>query len=123
MIRGRSVDEAQAILRYTPKRASQTVGKVLGSAVANATEKGAKERELLVETVLVGPGPTLKRTRAGSRGRFDPQLHRTCHITVVVSDQQKQADSSQTKPKSDKLEVPDKSKSPQTKSTKKEEAK
>ncbi len=79
---------------------------MLGSAVANATEKGAKVRELVIESVLVGPGPTQKRFRPGSRGRSDKQLHRTCHITVVVSDEV-------TQPKVDKVESP-KSVKPQT---------
>jgi large subunit ribosomal protein L22 len=61
LIRGRRAIDAQVILANTDKRASGPVGKVLNSAIANAeNNQGAKLASLIVESVLIGPGPTLK---------------------------------------------------------------
>ena len=88
-IRGKNVDEAAAILTYTPKAASPVVLKVLNSAIANAVNNQELDRkELYVAEVYANPGPTLKRYVARSRGSASPMLKRTSHITVVL-DQKK----------------------------------
>ena len=84
LIRGKNVDEAAAILTYTPKAASPVVLKVLNSAIANAVNN----QELDVAEVYANPGPTLKRYVARSRGSASPMLKRTSHISVVL-DQKK----------------------------------
>ena len=85
LIRGRSALEAQQILAFTPKRASETVGNVLNSAVANATNNhNAKKGELVVDAVLVGPAPTIKRFRPRAKGAASSIRKRSSHITVVV---------------------------------------
>jgi large subunit ribosomal protein L22 len=87
LIRGKNAGEALHLLAYTNKRAATPVGKVLASAVANATNNhGARERDLFVEEVQVGSGPTLKRIRPRAKGSASPIRHRMSHITVVVSD-------------------------------------
>ena len=87
LIRGRRVADAQAILANTDKRATGPVGKVLTSAVANAENNfNAKASELVVESVLIGPGPSLKRNRPRAKGSAAPILKRSSHIIVVVSD-------------------------------------
>jgi large subunit ribosomal protein L22 len=87
LLRGRSVAEAQAILANTNKRAVGPVGKVLASAAANAENNfNAKPADLVVESVFVGPGPSLKRSRARGKGSAAPILKRTSHLTVVVTD-------------------------------------
>jgi len=85
LIRGKSVDDASAILRFTPRAAAEVVEKVLDSAVANA-EKNLKIRRdtLFVSTTFVDEGPTLKRIRPQARGRAHRIDKRTSHITVVV---------------------------------------
>ena len=89
MIRGKNVDEAAAILTYTPKAASPVVLKVLNSAIANAVNNQELDRkELYVAEVYANPGPTLKRYVARSRGSASPMLKRTSHISVVL-DQKK----------------------------------
>ena len=89
LIRGKSVDEAAAILMYTPKAASPVVLKVLNSAIANAVNNLEMNRQdLYVAEVYANPGPTLKRYVARSRGSASPMLKRTCHISVVL-DQKK----------------------------------
>ena len=85
LIRGKSVDEAAAILQYTPKAASPEVLKVLNSAIANAVNNQEMNREnLYVAEVYANPGPTLKRYVARSRGSASPMLKRTSHISVVL---------------------------------------
>ena len=89
LIRGKNVDEALAILMYTPKAASPVVLKVLNSAIANAVNNQELDRkELYVAEVYANPGPTLKRYVARSRGSASPMLKRTSHISVVL-DQKK----------------------------------
>ena len=89
LIRGKSVEDAEAILMYTPKAASPVVLKVLNSAIANAVNNLEMNRQdLYVAEVYANPGPTLKRYVARSRGSASPMLKRTCHISVVL-DQKK----------------------------------
>jgi len=85
LIRGKSVEEASATLRFTPRAAAEIVEKVLDSAVANA-EKNLKIRrdDLFVSTTFVDEGPTLKRIRPRAQGRAFRINKRTSHITVVV---------------------------------------
>lgn len=90
LIRGKSASDAVVVLNNTQKRAVDPVGKVLSSAIANAENNfNLKSRHLMVESVLVGPGPTLKRFRPRARGRADKIRKRSSHITVVLSDQSK----------------------------------
>ena len=85
LIRGKSVDEAVAILTYTPKAAAPVVLKVLNSAIANAVNNQELDRQnLYVAEVYANPGPTLKRYIARSRGSASPILKRTSHISVVL---------------------------------------
>ncbi|HIQ62435.1 MAG TPA: 50S ribosomal protein L22 [Candidatus Avichristensenella intestinipullorum] len=85
LIRGKQVDQALAILMYTPKAAAPVVEKLLNSAIANAENNLQLSRdELYVAEVFANPGPTLKRYVARSRGSASPMLRRTSHITVVL---------------------------------------
>jgi large subunit ribosomal protein L22 len=85
MVRGAPVDDALATLRFAPQAASETVYKVLESAVANATTTEGLERNSLVVTVAqVDEGPTLKRFRPRAQGRASRILKRSSHITLVV---------------------------------------
>ncbi len=87
LIRGKSVDEALAILRYTPKRASEVVTKVVKSATANAENNLQMSKdELFVTACYVDQGPTYKRYKPRAMGRADLLRRRTSHITVVVGD-------------------------------------
>jgi len=73
LIRGKNVDEALAILTYTPKAASPVVYKLLNSAIANAVNNQELDRkDLYVAEVFANPGPTLKRYVARSRGSASP---------------------------------------------------
>jgi len=89
LIRGKQVDEALAILRFTPKKAAAIVEKVLKSAVANAEHNYDMDRDsLYISEIYVDQGPTLKRYKARAMGRADLIRKRTSHITVVVSERE-----------------------------------
>ena len=84
-IRGKGVDEATAILMMTPKAASEPVGKVLKSAVANAeNNQGLSRDTLFVAEVYADQGPTLKRFRPRAQGRATRIRKRTSHITIIL---------------------------------------
>ena len=85
LIRGKQVDDALAILMYTPKSAAPVVEKLLNSAIANAENNLEMSREnLYVAEVYANQGPTLKRYWARSHGRADLIKKRTSHITIVL---------------------------------------
>lgn len=87
LIRGKSVNEAFAILKYTPREAARVIEKVLKSAVANAEHNNELDRaNLIVSEAFVGQGPTLKRFRPHAQGRAFRINKRTSHITVVVKE-------------------------------------
>ena len=86
LIRGLPTVEAQAILRFAPQAASEPVGKVLDSAIANAANNHSLDpNDLFVSEVYVDEGPTMKRFRPRARGSANRIRKRTSHITVVVA--------------------------------------
>ncbi len=86
-VRGKKVDQAINILKFSNKRAAGVLKKVLESAIANAeNNRGADVDELRVKTILVDEGPTMKRTRPRAKGSADRILKRTSHITIRVGD-------------------------------------
>ncbi|HHW24039.1 MAG TPA: 50S ribosomal protein L22 [Bacillota bacterium] len=89
LIRKKDVGEAMAILKNTPKRASEYLIKLLGSAVANAENNfGMDTSKLYVAECYVTPGPTLKRYRPRARGSAARILKRTSHVTLVVAEKE-----------------------------------
>ncbi|HWR55522.1 MAG: 50S ribosomal protein L22 [Bacillota bacterium] len=87
LIRGKQIGEAFAILKYTPKVASEVVEKVLKSAVANAEHNYNMDVDkLYVAEAYVDQGPTLKRIHPRSRGQAFSILKRSSHVTVVVKE-------------------------------------
>ena len=85
LVRGKPVKDALAILKYTPKRASYWLEKVISSAAANAENNMEMDRDsLVVSEIYVDQGPTLKRFHPRQRGQAFPILKKTSHITVVV---------------------------------------
>ena len=88
LIRGKDVVEADKILNNLNKEAARLIRKVLTSAVANAeNNNGLDKTKLYVKEAYVNEGQTMKRMKFGSRGRIDPIMKRTSHITIVVSDE------------------------------------
>ena len=86
MVRGLPVDDALALLQFAPQAASETVYKVLESAVANAeTTEDLDRGTLVVSKATVDEGPTMKRWRPRAQGRATRINKRTSHITLVVA--------------------------------------
>jgi len=89
LIKGKDVDEAQTILRLTPRRSSEIVVKVLKSAVANAENNlGLDASDLYVSRAYADEGVTLKRIRPRARGMADRIRRRTSHINIVVAEKE-----------------------------------
>jgi len=85
MIRGRPVGEALSILRAQTRKAATMLTKVLGSAIANASENDKADADRLVVTsVAIDGGATQKRFMPRSMGRANRIIKRTSHVTVVV---------------------------------------
>lgn len=94
LIRGRGVDEAYSILKFSKKAATTPIEKTLRSAVSNAQQKADAEGafldpdQLVVREAYVNEGATLKRWRARAMGRASPIMKRTSHITIVVDEKE-----------------------------------
>ena len=89
LIRGEDTDTAMAILKNTPKAASEHLIKLLKSAVANAEHNfNMDAKNLYVSECFVCPGPTLKRMMPRAKGRGDRILKRTSHMTIVVKEKE-----------------------------------
>ena len=85
LIRGKNVDEALAIVKFTPKASSATIEKLLKSAIANAENNhGMKHENLYVAEIYANQGPTLKRIRPAAKGSAVRIRKRTSHITIVL---------------------------------------
>ena len=86
-IRGRSVEEAAAVLRFMPQHAAKDVARVLKSATANAENNlNLAADELVVIDARADEGPTIKRWRPRAQGRAFPIHKPMTHITVTVGD-------------------------------------
>ncbi len=89
MVRGKKVEEALSMLKFTPSPTAQVVAKVIKSAAANAENVSQTPTSgLKIVRIFADKAPTLKRFRARSRGRASPILKRSSHITVVVAEQE-----------------------------------
>jgi len=87
LIRGKSVQDARAILMLTPRGAAPIVHKVLASAIANAENNNDMVADdLVVSAAYVNEGPTLKRFKPRAMGRATRIRKRTSHITVAVDE-------------------------------------
>ena len=91
LIRGKSAEEALALMKFAPQAASDPVNKLIASAVANARVKAEAanvrfdEGDLIISAAYVDEGATMKRFMPRAQGRSAQILKRTSHITVVVS--------------------------------------
>ena len=89
LVRGKNIKEAQAILKFTPRKGAEIFLKVLNSAVANAENNFHLDVETLyVKEIYANQGPTMKRWNAGSMGRANPVLKRSSHVGVVVAEKE-----------------------------------
>ena len=88
LIRGKKVDEALAIVKFTPKASSEILEKLLKSAIANAENNhGMNRGNLIVSEIYANQGPTLKRIRPAAKGSAVRIRKRTSHITIVLKEE------------------------------------
>lgn len=86
LVRGKSVNEALNICRFSTKKAAKMVGKLIASAVANAENNHSLDvSDFRVKTIFADEGPTMKRIMPRAKGRADHIRKRTSHITVVIA--------------------------------------
>ena len=89
LIRGKDVDEALAIVKFTPKASSEVLEKLLKSAIANAENNhDMKHENLYVAEIYANQGPTLKRIRPAAKGSAVRIRKRTSHITIVLKEKE-----------------------------------
>ncbi len=89
VVRGKKVVDAMAVLRFMPSPSARTVAKVVQSAAANAENNyEMTPDDLVITEIFVDGSRTMKRFRAGPRGRVKPILKRSSHITVVVKEEE-----------------------------------
>ena len=89
LIRGKDVETAMAILKYTPKSACEYLEKLLKSAVANAENNfGMNKENLIVSECFVCPGPIMKRIMPRAQGRAFRINKRTSNVTLVVAEKE-----------------------------------
>ena len=87
LVRGEDVDRALRMLSFTRKRSAPLIGKLIQSAVSNATESDSNVDvdSLFVKTIFVDGGPTLRRFRPRAHGRATKVIKRTSHVTVELA--------------------------------------
>lgn len=85
-IQGRSVEEALKFLKFSPRKSSRIIYKVLMSAVDNAHQKGVDVDLLYVSKAVADRGPVLKRIQPRAMGRAYLIIKPTCHITVELKE-------------------------------------
>jgi large subunit ribosomal protein L22 len=89
LIRGKNVADAEAILKFTDRRTSKPILKLLQSAKANAVNNHDMfEDTLFVSKIMVNEGPRIKRYLPRARGRADMLMKRTCHIEVTLDERE-----------------------------------
>lgn len=87
LIRNKKIDEAYAVLRYTPRKAAELLEQLLKSAEANAVNNNGLDRNnLFVAEIYATEGPTLKRIRPRAHGRAFRINKRTSHLTLVLKE-------------------------------------
>ncbi|BDV44261.1 50S ribosomal protein L22 [Geotalea uraniireducens] len=87
MVRGKNIQDALTILRFSPQPSAKLVSKLLKSAVANAEQKGTSDVDrLFVKSIAVDGGPVLKRFTPRAMGRASKIRKPTSHIMVVLAD-------------------------------------
>ena len=89
-IRGKSVQEAMDFLVFNKQKGSAIIKKLLESAIANAENNNNSDIDLLsVKSIIVNQGMRLKRMKPRARGRADRIIKPTCHIEIILSEENK----------------------------------
>ncbi len=88
-VRGMGAEQAITVLEYMPQKGSELVGKTVASALANAVNNfDLNQGALYIKQIFADEGPSMKRMKAGARGRYKPRVKRTAHLTVILDEQE-----------------------------------
>ena len=87
-VRGLEVEAALVTLKFMPQKGSDLVMKAITSAQANARNNAELDGELVVSQIWACEGPSLKRFKAGARGRYKPRIKRQSHLWVILSERE-----------------------------------
>jgi large subunit ribosomal protein L22 len=86
-VRGMEANQAMTVLKFMPQKGAQIVSKTLASALANAVNNfDLNDDDMFIEQIFADEGPSLKRMKAGARGRYKPRVRRTSHLTVILAE-------------------------------------
>ncbi|NDJ76991.1 MAG: 50S ribosomal protein L22 [Chloroflexi bacterium] len=86
-VRGMDADQALIVLKYMPHKGARFLYKLIESAIHNAEMNYEMNRtDLYITQVHADEGPSMKRVKAGARGRYKPRTKRTAHLTVVLAE-------------------------------------
>ena len=89
LVRGKKVDQALIILKFLPTPSAKDLAKAIQSAAANAENNfEMTPSDLKIAKIFIDGGRTMKRFRAGPRGRVKPFVRRSSHITVIVKEEE-----------------------------------
>jgi large subunit ribosomal protein L22 len=85
-VRGMGAQQAMTVLNFMPQKGAELVSKTLRSALANAENNfDLIPDTMVISTIYADEGPSLKRMKAGARGRYKPRVRRTSHLTIILS--------------------------------------
>jgi len=91
-VRGMDADQALTVLRFMPQKGARFLFKLIESAVANAEENFELNRQdLAIAYLVANEGPSMKRVKAGARGRYKPRVRRSTHLTVVLTEREEES--------------------------------
>jgi large subunit ribosomal protein L22 len=88
-VRGMDADQALVVLQFMPQKGADLLYKLVESAVANAEMNFELNRQdLFIRSLMADEGPSMKRVKAGARGRYKPRTKRSSHLTLVLSERE-----------------------------------
>jgi large subunit ribosomal protein L22 len=90
-VRGMDADQALVVLQFMPHKGAGLLRKLIESAIANAEMNfEMNRRDLYVTELYANEGPSMKRVKAGARGRYKPRVKRSTHLTVVLAEREEE---------------------------------
>lgn len=88
-VRGMDAHEASITLKFMPHKGADFARKALESAIANAEENNEMNRQdLFIKSIMADEGPSMKRVKAGARGRYKPRVKRSAHLTIILDERE-----------------------------------
>ncbi|MBN1203203.1 MAG: 50S ribosomal protein L22 [Anaerolineae bacterium] len=90
-VRSMDADQALIVLQFMPQKGARFLHKLIESAVANAEQNfEMNRRDLHIVTLVADEGPSMRRVKAGARGRYKPRIKRSTHLTVVLREREEE---------------------------------